>query len=146
MIKDSAHVTFRVQRGVGPVAEGAALVSSKHFSPRYDLDRNAGTFSRPGHPLEGESLAGKILFFPGVQGGVAGGWTFLELCSRNRGPAALVFCKTNPVMVQGAIMAGIPILDGLDPHALEGISQGAIVRVDPANLCVQIQRETTRRE
>jgi len=146
MIQDSVRLTYRVQRGVGPVSEGHALISSKHFSPRYDLDRNAGTFSRPGHPLEGESLAGKILFFPGVQGGVAGGWTFLELCSRGRGPAALVFCKTNPVMVQGAIMAGIPILDGLDPEALTEISQGAFARVDPANLCVEIQRETTGRK
>ncbi len=138
MIRDAAKLVFRVKRAVGPVAEGEALVSSKHFSPRYDLDRDAGTFSRPGHPLEGKSLAGMILFFPGVQGGVAGGWTFLELHSRGRGPAAIVFGKTNPVMVQGGIMAGIPILDGIDPHAFATIENGDIVRVDPQNLRVEV--------
>ena len=140
MIRDAAEVVFSVRRAVGPIAEGEALVSSQHFSPRYDLDRDAGTFSRPGHPLEGMSLAGKILLFPGVLGGVAGGWTFLELRSRGRGPAALVFGQTNPVMVQGAIMAGIPILDGIDPHAFAAIKDGDVIRVDPQNLRVEVIR------
>lgn len=129
---------FSVRRGTGPVIEGEALVSQAHFSPRYDLDRDAGTFSRAGHPLEGRALAGKVLFFPAVQGGVAGGWTFFELSSRERGPAALVFGRTNPVMVQGAILAGIPILDGIDPEAFSVIRDGDVVRVDPVNLRVEI--------
>lgn len=129
---------FSVRRGSGGVVEGEALVSTAHFSPRYDLDRSAGTFSRPGHPLEGQALAGKVLFFPAVQGGVAGGWTFFELRSRERGPAALVFGRTNPVMVQGAILAGIPILDGIDPQAFTVIRDGDVVRVDPTNLRVEI--------
>ncbi|MGH7684010.1 MAG: aconitase X swivel domain-containing protein, partial [Vulcanimicrobiaceae bacterium] len=65
----------------------------------------------------------------------------LELCSRGRGPAALVFGRTNPVMVQGAIMAGLPILDGIDSGALETIQSGDVVRVDPANLRVEILRK-----
>jgi predicted aconitase with swiveling domain len=134
---------FAVKRGTGPVVEGEALVSRAHFSPRYDLDREAGTFSRPGHPNEGEALAGKILFFPAVQGGVAGGWTFFELASRGRGPAGLVFGRTNPVMVQGAILAGIPVLDGLDADAFASVENGDVVRVDPAGLCVEITKKKT---
>jgi uncharacterized protein len=129
---------FAVRRAVGPVIEGEALVSSKAFSPRYDISQETGTFSRPGHPLEGQSFAGKILFFPGVQGGVMGGWVFFELKSRNLAPAALVFEKTNPVMVQGSILAGIPILDGIDPRALEIIKNGDRVRVDPERLQVTL--------
>ena len=129
---------FAAERGAGAVVVGEALVSSKPFSARYDLDREAGTFSRPGHPLEGRALAGKVLFLPGVQGGVAGGWTIFELSSRARAPSALVFGKTNPVMVQGAILAAIPILDGIDPQAFVVIRDGDVVRVDPANLRVEI--------
>ena len=136
-----AATTFPVKRAVGEIAEAEALISSKPFSPRYDIDREAGTFSRPGHPLEGLALAGKILFFPGVQGGVMGGWVFLELKSRGKAPAALVFGRTNPVMVQGAIMAGIPILDGIDPSALDAIKNGDVVRVDPKNLRVEVVRK-----
>ena len=137
----AAATTFTVKRAVGEIVESEALVSSKPFSPRYDIDREGGTFSRPGHPLEGLALAGKILFFPGVQGGVMGGWVFLELKSRDKAPAALVFGRTNPVMVQGAIMAGIPILDGIDPSALDAIKNGDVVRVDPKNLLVEVVRK-----
>lgn len=142
-ISSSPKTVFAVKRAFGPRIEGQALVSNAHFSPRYDLDRTAGAFSRPGHPNEGELLAGKILFFPAVQGGVAGGWTFFELKSRDRGPAALVFGRTNPVMAQGAVLARIPILDGLDDDAFTLIENGDIVRVDPQALCVEILRKRT---
>ena len=139
----SRKTVFAVKRAFGAPIEGRALVSNAHFSTRYDLDRTAGAFSRPGHPNEGELLAGKILFFPAVQGGVAGGWTFLELKSRERGPAALVFGRTNPVMVQGAILARIPILDGLDDDAFTLIENDDIVRVDPQALRVEILEKRT---
>lgn len=142
MIKEAADV-FSVQRAVGESVEAEVLVCTKHFSPRYDIDREAGTFSRPGHPLEGKALAGKILLFPGVQGGVMGGWVFLELKSRGKGPAALVFGKTNPVMVQGAIMAGVPILDGIDPRAFADLKNGDTVRVDPKNLRVEVTKRSS---
>lgn len=135
-------MTFEVKRAVGPSVEGEALVSSKPFSPRYDIDQEAGTFSRPGHPLEGRSFAGKVLFFPGVQGGVMAGWVLFELQSRGRAPLALVFEKTNPVMVQGSILAGIPILDGIDPSALAAIKDGDVVRVSPEQLRVEIVKRS----
>lgn len=137
MIEENKKV-FSVKRAVGPSAQGEALISSKPFSPRYDIDQQKGTFSRPGHPLEGRSFANKILFFSGVMGGIMGGWVFFELRSRGLAPAALVFGRTNPVMVQGAILAEIPILDGIDPSALEAIQDGDVVRVDPESLQVKI--------
>jgi predicted aconitase with swiveling domain len=129
---------FTVRRAYGATIEAEALVSPVHFSPRYDLDRTAGTFSRVGHPLEGQSISGKILFLPSPQGGVAGGWVFFELKSRGLAPAGLVFGRTNPVMVQGAVLAGIPILDGLAPEAFTQIASGDVVRVDPLNLRVEV--------
>lgn len=137
-MKTTGPITFAVTRGVGPTIEAEALVSPVHFSPRYDLDRTAGTFSRAGHPLEGQSIAGKILFLPSPQGGVAGGWVFFELKSRALAPAGLVFGRINPVMVQGAVLAGIPILDGLAPEAFAQIASGDLVRVDPPNLRVEL--------
>jgi len=135
---EQATTIFVVRRAVGPAVQAEALVSSKPFSPRYDINQQTGTFSRPGHPLEGRSFAGKILFFPGVQGGVMGGWVFFELKSRNLAPAALVFERTNPVMVQGSILAGIPILDGIEAAALQTVRDGDIVRVEPLKLQVEI--------
>ena len=41
--------------GIGPAVTGTALVAKDNFSARYDLDRKAGTFSRPSHALAGQS-------------------------------------------------------------------------------------------
>jgi uncharacterized protein len=93
----------------GSVMEGEALISTEGFSPRYDLDRLSGEISRPGHDIAGENIAGKVLFFPTAMGGIAAGWAFYGLASKNIAPKAIVFGKTNPVMVQGAVFAGITI-------------------------------------
>lgn len=131
-------VVLTARRGLGPVVRGEVLVSPAAFSPRYDLDRATGVFSRPGHPLEGRAIAGKVLVFPAVQGGVAGGWAFLDLKSRGLAPAALLFGRTNPVMVQGAVLAEIPLLDGLQPDPTTTLQTGDVVEVNPSTLSVAV--------
>ena len=63
--------------GFGADVEAEIVLSRDSFSIRYDMDRETGVISRKGHALEGRSLAGKIVYFPAVQGGVAAGWAFL---------------------------------------------------------------------
>lgn len=134
------------QRGTGPAVEGEVYVSTRAFSPRYDLDREGGTFSRPGHPLEGLSIAGKVLVFPAAMGGVAGGWAFLSLKERSFAPAALLFGRTNPVMVQGAVLAGIALIDQIEPDPLVTLQRGDWVRVDPGRCRVSVLRRPTSAE
>lgn len=130
--------TFAGDRGLGEVVEGNAIVSPYTFSPRYDLDRVNGIISRIGHPCFGESIAGKILVCPGVQGGIAGGWAFLMMRGRGVGFAALVFGDVNPVMVQGAAAAGIPIVSGIDPAIFDHLASGARIRIDPGQRTVSL--------
>ena len=120
-----------VFRASGSVVEGAAVVSSEGFSPRYDLDRWTGEVSRPGHDLEGENIADKVHFFPTAKGGIAAGWAFYDLASKNLAPRAIVFGKTNPVMVQGAVFAGITITEGWSEEPSGSFRTGDTVRVDP---------------
>jgi predicted aconitase with swiveling domain len=134
--------SFRVERAFGSLVEGPALVVPTHFSPRYDIDFATGIFSRPGHPLEGKSLAGRVFFSPRVQGGVAGGWVFYELASRGMGPLAVVFGATNPVMVQGLVFADIPVVAGIELAAFTAIRTGDLVRVDPKNHRVELVAAT----
>jgi predicted aconitase with swiveling domain len=127
-----------VERAFGPVVEGEALVFAEGFSPRYDLDRWSGVVSRPGHALEGRSIADRILFLPSAKGGIAAGWAFHDLEWKRIAPKAFVFGVTNPVMVQGAIFAGITITAGWEPDPRGLIETGARVRVDPARLSVEV--------
>jgi predicted aconitase with swiveling domain len=121
----------KVQRAWGPVVEGEALVMKEGFSPRYDLNRVTGVISRIGHSCEGRSVKDKVLVIPTTKGGVAGGWAFFDLVKKGIAPKALVFGKLNPVMVQGAVLAGMPITEGWEEDALVLVKTGDRVRVDP---------------
>ena len=118
--------------------EGEALVSDEGFSPRYDLDRWTGTITRPGHDLEGASIVDRICFFPSAKGGIAAGWAFYDIKWKKIAPKAFIFGVTNPVMVQGAIFAGIPITAGWKPHPRGVVKTGDRVRVDPARRIIEV--------
>lgn len=127
---------YACARATGAVVEAPVLLCPVTFSARYDLDRTSGVITRNGHPLQGESIAGHILLAPGVQGGVAAGWALPDMQSRGVGFAGLIFGVTNPVMVQGAVTAGLPIAAGIDPAIFAELVTGDVVRLDPTAHCV----------
>jgi predicted aconitase with swiveling domain len=132
--------TITLDRAFGPVVEGAALVSEEGFSPRYDLDRWSGLITKPGHKLEGENIRERICFFPTAKGGIAAGWAFYDIKAKGIAPKAFIFGVTNPVMVQGAVLAGIPITEGWSENPLGLIANGDWVRVDPDRRVVELLR------
>ena len=127
-----------VKRAHGHSIEGQVLVMREGFSPRYDLDRITGIISRIGHSVEGESIRNKILVIPTVKGGVAGGWAFFDLLHKNISPKALIFGKLNPVMVQGAVLAGLTITEGWSEDLLGILKNGDHVRIDPKKKQLEI--------
>jgi len=133
-------VKIAVERAYGAAVEGEAVVSEEGFSPRYDLDRWSGTITKPGHKLEGTSLKDKICFFPTAKGGIAAGWAFYDIKWKKIAPRAFVFGVTNPVMVQGAVFAGITITEGWAPHPRGLVGTGDWVRVDPVGRCIEVLR------
>lgn len=140
-MKKTAPRTIRVKRAFGEAVEGEALVSTEGFSPRYDLDRSSGVISRPGHALEGHNIRDKILITPSAKGGIAAGWAFYDLRHKGIAPKAFVFGVTNPVMVQGAIFAGITITEGWSANPYEIIETGDIIRVDPARKTIRVVKK-----
>jgi predicted aconitase with swiveling domain len=133
-------LTITLERAFGPVVEGQALVSEEGFSPRYDLDRWSGVVTKPGHKLEGTSIKDRICFFPTAKGGIAAGWAFQDIRAKGIAPKAFIFGVTNPVMVQGAVLADIPITEGWDVDPREVIRNGDWVRVDPTRRVVELLR------
>lgn len=124
-------------RGFGPDVEAEIVLSKDAFSIRYDMDRETGVISRRGHALEGQSLAGKIVYFPAVQGGVAAGWAFLALVHRRVAPAGVLFGRTNPVMIQGLVLAGIPTMHRVSPDPFTVLKTGDRVRMSPSRGIVE---------
>lgn len=122
---------FYAQSGIGPDVAGKALVAKDGFSARYDLDRIKGVFSRPEHKLAGESYNGRILVLDAAKGGVASAWMLYEMAARKIVPAALVLNNVNPIMVQGAALAGMTLISGFDEDITLAIANGADVEIKP---------------
>jgi predicted aconitase with swiveling domain len=122
---------FRARQAMGRTVRGPALVANDGFSARYDLDRMAGIFSRPAHKLAGQSYVGRVLILDTAKGGVATAWMLYEMASRNVMPLALVLNSVNPILVQGAALADLPMLVGFDQDITAAIASGSEVEVNP---------------
>jgi uncharacterized protein len=122
---------FRARHAMGKTVRGLALVANDGFSARYDLDRNAGTFSRPAHKLAGQSYVGKILVLDTAKGGVASAWMLHEMQSRGVIPLAIVFNSVNPILAQGAAFGDVPMLAGFDEDITAAIPNGVEIEVNP---------------
>ncbi|HEV8437170.1 MAG TPA: DUF126 domain-containing protein [Methylomirabilota bacterium] len=133
-----SRVVLSAPAGFGPDVEAEIVLSRDTFSIRYDMDRDTGVISRKGHALEGRSLAGRIVYFPAVQGGVAAGWAFLALVHRGVAPAGVLFGRTNPVMIQGLVLAGIPAMHRVSPDPFTVLQSGDRVRMCPGRGVVEL--------
>ena len=126
------------RHGIGRPVSGVALVAADGFSARYDLDRIAGTFSRPAHKLAGQSYVGKILVLDTAKGGVASAWMLHEMASRGVIPLAFVFNSVNPILAQGAAFGGVTLLSGFDGDITAQVPNGARLEIDPARRTLRI--------
>jgi predicted aconitase with swiveling domain len=137
-------ILLRCHKGIGPAVIGTALVAADNFSARYDLDRIKGVFSRPSHRLAGESYVDRILVLDQAKGGVATAWMLHEMRARGVAPRALIFNRVNPIIAQGAALAGLTLVDRLaDGDVTALLRTGDELRVDPAAGVVEIlNRET----
>jgi predicted aconitase with swiveling domain len=129
---------LRVAGGFGSPLEGPALVTTDGFSARYDLNPATGVITRRSHPLYGESVVGRILVTAFAKGGVATSWRLLDLVDRGTAPAALVFGVVNPVMVQAAVFAGLPIVHGVPNDVLKTMRTGDRLRLLPDERQIEV--------
>ena len=110
--------------------EGEALVYRGPFSFMGDLDPNTGQIPVPRHPLEGESLAGKVFVFTtgkGSSGGDCVAWMARE---KGHVPATMICLESEPVLSGGAIITGIPTVDRPEKDIFALIRTGDYVKVD----------------
>lgn len=94
--------------------EGSARVSPAPIGFLGGVDPDTGIVLEPGHPLQGKSVAGKVLVFPTGKGSTVGSYTILRLAKSGRGPAAMVNAESEAIVAVGAIIADIPMVDQVD--------------------------------
>lgn len=114
-------------------AEGIALVSSEPIGFFGMVDTETGIVIEQGHPLEGESLVGKVLVFPIGKGSTVGSYSLYRLAKAGLAPAAIINAESEPIVAVGAIISDIPMLDQVD---IKQICNGESVMIDGARVII----------
>lgn len=120
-------------------ARGVALVSRMPLSFLGGVAPESGTVTERGHDLEGESVRGVVLCFPHGHGSTVGSYVLYSLAKRGLGPKAIVNSRADPVVVVGAVIAEIPMVDDIDIGLLKS---GDIVEVDGERGIVKVLRRS----
>jgi uncharacterized protein len=99
-------------------AEGSTLVCTTPMSFLGGVDRDTGIVLDPASGLQGERVSGRILAFPHGKGSTVGSYVLYGLAKRNRGPAAVVNERAESIVANGAILGGVPLVDGIEVSIL----------------------------
>jgi predicted aconitase with swiveling domain len=75
------------------------------------VDPRTGTVIEPGHPPQGQSVAGRVLAFPHGKGSTVGSYVLYGLARNGVAPAAIVNEEAETIIAAGALIAGIPLVD-----------------------------------
>ena len=132
-----------MQRSDGPVIEiaargivigkasGPALVSAEAVSFLGDVDIRSGRVVGDLPSVRNASLRGTVLIMPYTRGS-AGAWRFLyQLFKHDNHPVAIVTnAVPDPSVVQGAILAGIPIVCEPESPVEAQIANGQRVEIE----------------
>lgn len=107
-------------------ARGNAIVLSSAFSFLGGVNPQSGVLT-VSSGREGESLEGKVFVFPRGRGSTVGSYTLLDLKKNGHLPAAIINERAETIVATGAVMAGVPMVDGID---IALVHDGDLVEVD----------------
>jgi len=89
-------------------------VSAKPISFLGGVDADSGIIIERDHDLRGKSMKGRILCFPHGHGSTVGSYVLYSLAKKGLAPKAIINQTVDPVVIVGAIIAEIPMMDQVD--------------------------------
>ncbi len=91
-------------------ATGKVVVCDQYVSPLGEIGKEGSISSGP---CENTSITNKIFVFKGGRGSTVGSYVFLELKNKNVGPSGIINELGDQMVVTGAIISDIPMVDGI---------------------------------
>lgn len=102
------------------------------------VNPNSGLIIERNHDLKGKNVKGRILVFPYGHGSTVGSYVLYSLAKKGLGPKAIINQTADPVVVVGAIIANIPMMDQID---IQQIRTDDNVEVDCDKGLIKILKE-----
>ena len=128
-------ITLKGRRIVEGHCRAEALVSTKPISFLAGVDPANGKIIEKSHDLYGKCVKDMVLCFPHGHGSTVGSYALYSLAKKNLAPKAILNQTADSVVVVGAIIADIPMIDQID---IKKIKTGDLLEVDAYNGLVKI--------
>ena len=93
------------------------------------VNRETGVIEEPGHPADGQSMAGKIAIFPKGSGSTVAPYVLLELFYRGKAPVAIVNTEIDQQSAPACSLENIPYAYQFDADIIHGINHGDTVQL-----------------
>ena len=103
---------------------GEAFVTDAPITFLGFVNRETGVIEEPGHPADGQSLAGKIAIFPKGSGSTVAPYVLLELYYRGKAPLAIVNTEIDQQSAPACSLEGIPYAYDFDKDVIRHINAG----------------------
>ena len=132
------QIILKGRRIVEGFCKAKALVSTKPISFLGDVDPKTGKVVGKNLDICGECVTDKVLCFPHGHGSTVGSYVLYSLAKNKLAPKAIVNEKADPVIVVGAVIADIPMIDQIDVNQ---IKTGEMVEVDAYKGLIKILKK-----
>ena len=93
------------------------------------VDPQTGVITEQGHPLEGQSLNGKIVVYPKGSGSTVAPYVLMGLNYHGVGPKGILNRDVCPLTLPAASLHAIPYGHGFDYDPTSNINTGDLVRI-----------------
>lgn len=111
-------------------ARGEVIISTEEIL-FYFTDPATGQITEAGHCLEGRSIAGKILVFPGGKGSsVVQADGLYKLEQGGTQPAGLIVKNLDTVLVSSAVIMEIPMVCEVPDSFYRDLREGMTIRIN----------------
>jgi predicted aconitase with swiveling domain len=111
-------------------AAGVAIVTKEAISFNGGVDNMTGIVTEPGHELEGQNIAGKVLVFNTGKGSTGGSYKIYDMVSRGTAPLAFIQISPEAITTIGAIISSLPVAAGFDQDPTVAIHNGDHIELD----------------
>ncbi len=123
------------------VVEGEAIVTNDAISFMGTVNPKTGVVIERKHEIEGQCLKGKILLYPTGKGSTGGSYMLYDLVKNGVGPLGIVNIKGEAVAVIGAIVADLPMVDGID---INQVKTGDYVYLNATEGTLRVVEKTSK--
>lgn len=118
---------------------GEAFVTDTPITLLGFVNRETGVIEEPGHPADGESMAGKIAIFPKGSGSTVAPYVLLELFYRDNAPIAVVNTEIDQQSAPACSLENIPYAFEFDDDIIGKINHGDTVQLERAGTVVTLK-------